>query len=59
MTQNIIQIYVIDSCDRKRFDETAEELSELLNEDKLDGGNYRENYFISNCDTNPDRKSCC
>ena len=34
----IIQIYVIDSSDRKRFDETAEELSELLNEDKLDGG---------------------
>lgn len=32
------QIYVIDSSDRKRFDETAEELSELLNEDKLDGG---------------------
>lgn len=29
---------MIDSSDRKRFDETAEELSELLNEDKLDGG---------------------
>lgn len=34
----LTQIYVIDSSDRKRFDETAEELSELLNEDKLDGG---------------------
>ena len=41
LTVYIIQIYVIDSSDRKRFDETAEELSELLNEDKLDGGNYR------------------
>lgn len=38
---NIIQIYVIDSSDRKRFDETAEELSELLNEDKLDGGMFK------------------
>lgn len=35
-----IQIYVIDSSDRKRFDETAEELSELLNEEKLDGGKH-------------------
>ena len=32
------QIYVIDSSDRRRFDETAEELSELLNEDKLERG---------------------
>jgi broad specificity phosphatase PhoE len=31
---------VIDSSDRKRFDETAEELSELLNEEKLDGGKH-------------------
>ena len=36
----ILQIYVIDSSDRKRFDETAEELSELLNEEKLDGGKH-------------------
>ncbi|XP_057369168.1 ADP-ribosylation factor-like protein 3 [Daphnia carinata] len=32
-----VLIYVIDSSDRRRFDETAEELSELLNEDKLEG----------------------
>ncbi|KAH7731997.1 ADP-ribosylation factor-like protein 3 [Aphelenchoides avenae] len=30
-----VLIYVIDSSDRKRFDETALELSELLDEDKL------------------------
>lgn len=30
-----VLIYVIDSSDRKRFDETAMELSELLEEDKL------------------------
>ena len=29
------QIYVIDSADKKRFEETGEELSELLEEDKL------------------------
>uniref|UniRef100_A0A8C2A8X0 ADP-ribosylation factor-like protein 3 n=1 Tax=Cyprinus carpio TaxID=7962 RepID=A0A8C2A8X0_CYPCA len=28
-------IYVIDSSDRKRFDETAQELAELLDEEKL------------------------
>ena len=33
----MFQIYVIDSGDRKRFDETAEELSELLQEEKLAG----------------------
>ncbi|KAA0201102.1 GTP-binding ADP-ribosylation factor, partial [Fasciolopsis buskii] len=31
------QIYVIDSADKKRFEETGEELSELLAEDKLVG----------------------
>ena len=31
------QIYVIDSADRKRFDETGQELAELLAEDKLVG----------------------
>ncbi|XP_059176739.1 ADP-ribosylation factor-like protein 3 [Physella acuta] len=30
-------IYVIDSSDRKRFDETGEELTELLEEEKLAG----------------------
>ncbi|KAK6110233.1 Uncharacterized protein BM_BM10979 [Brugia malayi] len=30
-----ILIYVIDSCDRKRFDETGMELFELLDEEKL------------------------
>ena len=29
------QIYVIDSSDKKRFDETGEELLELLEEEKL------------------------
>ncbi|XP_035672679.1 ADP-ribosylation factor-like protein 3 [Branchiostoma floridae] len=32
-----IVIYVIDSSDRKRFEETGEELAELLEEDKLAG----------------------
>ncbi|KAI0221183.1 ADP-ribosylation factor-like protein 3 [Lamellibrachia satsuma] len=32
-----VLIYVIDSADRKRFDETAEELSLLLDEEKLTG----------------------
>ena len=32
-----VMIYVIDSADRKRFDETGMELVELLEEDKLDG----------------------
>ncbi|KAG5446777.1 ADP-ribosylation factor protein 3 [Clonorchis sinensis] len=32
-----VLIYVIDSADRKRFEETGEELSELLAEDKLTG----------------------
>lgn len=32
-----VLIYVIDSADRKRFDETGEELSELLEEPKLSG----------------------
>ncbi|KAF6039926.1 ARL3 [Bugula neritina] len=32
-----VLIYVIDSSDRKRFDETGLELSELLEEDKLGG----------------------
>ncbi|CAF1092340.1 unnamed protein product [Brachionus calyciflorus] len=32
-----VLIYVIDSADRKRFDETGEELSELLAEEKLMG----------------------
>lgn len=32
-----VLIYVIDSADRKRFDETGEELSELLAEEKLLG----------------------
>jgi len=32
-----VLIYVIDSSDRKRFDETNQELSELLEEDKLHG----------------------
>ncbi|VDQ02088.1 unnamed protein product [Trichobilharzia regenti] len=31
------QIYVIDSADKKRFEETGEELLELLSEDKLAG----------------------
>ncbi|KAF8571232.1 hypothetical protein P879_03886 [Paragonimus westermani] len=31
------QIYVIDSADKKRFEETGEELSELLAEEKLAG----------------------
>ena len=30
-----VQIYVIDSSDKKRFDETGEELLELLEEEKL------------------------
>jgi broad specificity phosphatase PhoE len=37
---------VIDSSDRKRFDETAEELSELLNEEKLDGGKHLFNSLL-------------
>ncbi|CAF0884192.1 unnamed protein product [Adineta steineri] len=32
-----VLIYVIDSSDRKRFDETNQELSELLEEEKLNG----------------------
>lgn len=32
-----ILIYVIDSADRKRFEETGEELSELFDEEKLAG----------------------
>merc|ERR1712029_374725 len=32
-----VLIYVIDSGDRKRFDETGQELSEILCEDKLAG----------------------
>ncbi|XP_050389784.1 ADP-ribosylation factor-like protein 3 isoform X2 [Patella vulgata] len=32
-----ILIYVIDSADRKRFEETGEELTELLEEEKLSG----------------------
>ncbi|XP_043219065.1 ADP-ribosylation factor-like protein 3 isoform X1 [Amphibalanus amphitrite] len=32
-----VLIYVIDSADRKRFDETGQELAELLAEDKLVG----------------------
>ncbi|CAH1259256.1 ARL3 [Branchiostoma lanceolatum] len=32
-----ILVYVIDSADRKRFEETGEELAELLEEDKLAG----------------------
>ncbi|KAF6774721.1 hypothetical protein AHF37_04974 [Paragonimus kellicotti] len=32
-----VLIYVIDSADKKRFEETGEELSELLAEDKLAG----------------------
>uniref|UniRef100_A0A673JIM0 ADP-ribosylation factor-like protein 3 n=1 Tax=Sinocyclocheilus rhinocerous TaxID=307959 RepID=A0A673JIM0_9TELE len=35
MTVDLLQIYVIDSSDRKRFDETAQELAELLDEEKL------------------------
>lgn len=31
------QIYVIDSADRKRLEETGEELMELLEEEKLTG----------------------
>ncbi|XP_037255688.1 ADP-ribosylation factor-like protein 3 isoform X3 [Falco rusticolus] len=31
------QIYVIDSADRKRFEETGQELAELLDEEKLSG----------------------
>ncbi|WAR30656.1 ARL3-like protein [Mya arenaria] len=31
------QIYVIDSSDRKRFEETGQELNELLEEGKLSG----------------------
>ena len=31
------QIYVIDSADRKRFEETGQELQELLSEEKLIG----------------------
>uniref|UniRef100_A0AAQ5XIW6 ADP-ribosylation factor-like protein 3 n=1 Tax=Amphiprion ocellaris TaxID=80972 RepID=A0AAQ5XIW6_AMPOC len=30
-------IYVIDSADRKRFEETGQELAELLEEEKLSG----------------------
>uniref|UniRef100_A0A671PMA2 ADP-ribosylation factor-like protein 3 n=1 Tax=Sinocyclocheilus anshuiensis TaxID=1608454 RepID=A0A671PMA2_9TELE len=30
-------IYVIDSADRKRFEETGQELAELLDEEKLGG----------------------
>ncbi|NP_001017827.1 ADP-ribosylation factor-like protein 3a isoform X2 [Danio rerio] len=30
-------IYVIDSADRKRFEETGQELAELLDEEKLSG----------------------
>eukprot|EP00056_Hartaetosiga_gracilis_P020869 m.21683 g.21683 ORF g.21683 m.21683 type:complete len:122 (+) comp8748_c0_seq2:85-450(+) len=33
----VCQIYVIDSADQKRFDETGEELGELLEEEKLQG----------------------
>ncbi|XP_051473443.1 ADP-ribosylation factor-like protein 3 isoform X3 [Apus apus] len=32
-----ILIYVIDSADRKRFEETGQELAELLDEEKLSG----------------------
>eukprot|EP00911_Craspedida_sp_UC1_P002618 UC1_evm5s1935 len=32
-----VLIYVIDSADRGRFEETGEELAELLEEDKLEG----------------------
>ncbi|EDV20752.1 uncharacterized protein TRIADDRAFT_60721 [Trichoplax adhaerens] len=32
-----VLIYVIDSADRKRFDETGEQLGDLLDEDKLAG----------------------
>lgn len=31
------QIYVIDSGDRKRFEETGQELGEILSEEKLAG----------------------
>ncbi|XP_075573807.1 ADP-ribosylation factor-like protein 3 isoform X4 [Pelecanus crispus] len=31
------EIYVIDSADRKRFEETGQELAELLDEEKLSG----------------------
>lgn len=33
----ILQIYVIDSADRKRFEETSVEMNELLGEEKLAG----------------------
>lgn len=33
----VLQIYVVDSADRKRVDETGFELNELLNDDKLLG----------------------
>ncbi|KAF7705406.1 hypothetical protein HF521_020692 [Silurus meridionalis] len=32
-----LNIYVIDSADRKRFEETGQELAELLDEEKLSG----------------------
>lgn len=34
---HIFQIYVIDSGDRKRFEETGQELGEILSEEKLAG----------------------
>lgn len=34
---NMFQIYVIDSGDRKRFEETGQELGEILSEEKLAG----------------------
>lgn len=37
MPQNILQIYVIDSADAHRLEETGQELTELLIEDKLRG----------------------
>lgn len=37
MFQKKIQIYVIDSADKKRFAETSVELNELLSEEKLFG----------------------
>lgn len=33
----LFQIYVIDSGDRKRFEETGQELGEILSEEKLAG----------------------
>lgn len=34
---HLFQIYVIDSGDRKRFEETGQELGEILSEEKLAG----------------------